>query len=228
MNKETTQDFNFHTGLNALGVGNPGPTILLYHFTAICYLQQIKREGLTKGQMQTSYQTFENAPNFTTDSTGKGHDLHKLKFASPACLAFRGIRLNAGQQVPVFPDKTKVRITLRLPRHSVTRWTRWAKKHVIKDVRDYLIRTGGGIGKARTWYFANDGMVSPTMFEKIELSENGRWVDEMSYTGPRDEVFTPQALVDGYSMWGHQLRAGRDATFLQQLDDALMEHSSNA
>jgi len=228
MNISSSKAFEFRTSLNTLSEKNSGPTIRLYHFTSISYLKQIKREGLTKGQMQTSINTFENAPNFTTDSTGKGHDLHKLKFASPSCLASRGIRLKMGEQVPVFPDKTKVRITLRLPRRMVTRWTRWALKHVTKEVRDYLIRTGGGMRKARTWYFSNSGPVSPVMFEEIEVWDNGRWVRETEYLGPRTEVLTKEALVKGYSMWGHQLRAGRDAPFLEQLNEALHDHCSEA
>ncbi|MEM5518953.1 hypothetical protein WNY37_18485 [Henriciella sp. AS95] len=194
----------------------------LYHFTAISHMKAIMSEGLTKGEMPVSATRSVNAVNFTTDKTGVGHGLCRAKFATPGFLSRKGHSLGVRDQVPMFADKHKVRITVDLDRSRVTRWMRWAKSNVEPSAMTALIASGGGTAKARTWYFANRP-ICPTEFEDVEVRQDGRWVDILDYEGPLTETITDKVLMDGYAHWGRRLLTGLPKELGARLEN-LIEH----
>jgi hypothetical protein len=100
-------------------------------------------------------------------------------------------------------------------------------KNVDAVTREQLIRSGGGMPKARSWYLSFDP-IYPDNFEAVEISQDGEWIDHREYAGPMGEELPDHALVTGYRHWGDQLRIGRTQSFLNQLDKALADAAANA
>ena len=199
----------------------------LYHFTAISKLKSILGEGLTRGEVVVDFNDVLNGVNLTNDPSSSGHGLCNAEFLTPELTDKLGLQLAATRPVPFFPNKRKVRITVNVPNGSVTRWLRWASKNVDDGTREALIRSGGGIAKARSWYFSFDPI--PTdRFVSVEIRQHGEWIAYHEYKGTMEEEFSDQAMLTGYRHWGDRLRVGRTQSFLDQLDQALASESAGA
>lgn len=199
----------------------------LYHFTAISMLENILVEGLTRGEVVVDFNNVLNGVNLTSDSSSSGHGLCNAEFLMPELADKIRRQLADSRPVPFFPNKRKVRITVDVPNGSVTRWLRWASKNVDDATRKSLIRSGGGIVKARSWYFSFDPI--PTdRFVSVEIRQDGQWIDYHEYNGTMEEEISDQAMVTGYRHWGDRLRVGRTQSFLDQLDQALAGASADA
>jgi hypothetical protein len=199
----------------------------LYHYTAISKLDSILAVGLTRGEVVINFDHVLNGVNLTTDPSSSGHGLGSGSFFTPQIATRLGLHLRQNDIVPFFPNKRKVRISVDIERSSVTRWLRWSLKNVDAVTREQLIRSGGGMPKARSWYLSFDP-IYPDNFEAVEISQDGEWIDHREYAGPMGEELPDHALVTGYRHWGDQLRIGRTQSFLNQLDKALADAAANA
>lgn len=140
--------------------------MLVYHFTALEYLESIRTEGLTRGQVAVSPAEYRNAVWLTTSgdpSAGHGlsegrywTDEEKRLIAAPAEL--RLVRLN----------KRAVRIAVRIPRSDrrLAYWPKWARGRVAPDWYERLDETGGD--NARSW-FLFWGTINPERFVSIDI-----------------------------------------------------------
>jgi hypothetical protein len=146
--------------------------MILYHFTAREYLDEISEQGLTRGDVPLTDCTGVNAVWLTTDKNPAGHGLGEAREMTNAeRAAFRqweGVMPPEGTR---WLNKRAVRITVLIPTsdRKLRYWPQWGRKRL--SSRDYegLKVTGGG--KAKTWwlYF---GVIRPTCFREIELLDN--------------------------------------------------------
>ena len=97
-----------------------------------------------------------------------GHGLSDGGPVEPAMRRKLGLPENAR-----FPNKRRVRITIRWPEKNAGRWLPWARKRLDPDWLATLIAIGGGTRKARSWWTVD--AVPPENFKKIEVFNNGRW-----------------------------------------------------
>ena len=145
--------------------------MILYHYTAKSRLESILREGLSRGEAPISATRFKNAVNMTTDSRPDGHGLDAAgKIVSEQESAFYAAKF--GWDVPAgtkLENKKAVRLKVKLPSsdRSLKPWLPWARKHAEPDFLDCLMRSSGGIVKARTWwlYF---GTIPPSAFVSVD------------------------------------------------------------
>jgi len=199
----------------------------LCHYTAIPYLEKILAEGLTRGQVVITFDQVLNGVNLTSDPSSSGHGIGSGRFITPQIARRMGIHLRANEQVPYFPNKRKVRITVDVNRQSLTRWLRWWLKNVDDLTREQLIRSGGGMQKARSLYFSFDPIPTDQFFS-VEIRQEGHWLEYHEYNGTMEEEVSDQAIVAGYRQWGDRFRVGRTQSFLDQLDQALAGESADA
>jgi hypothetical protein len=139
--------------------------MLLYHFTAADYLDDIKEQGLTKGVVPLSSTDWLNAVWLTTDCNPVGHGLTDGREATCQEKILQGL----DPAVPArFPDHRAVRITVRIPSsdRKLRHWPAWGKKRLRPDWYRTLSRTGGG--KEKTWWLYW-GVIPPERFDAIEL-----------------------------------------------------------
>lgn len=147
--------------------------MILYHFTALEYLDAILTEGLTKGDVPLSQTQGENAVWFTSDMAPEGHGLtdgHVLTIEERE--AYRrsfGKVLSEGAR---FPDKRRVRIEVVIPSsdRALKPWLPWARKRLSQDWLTALSATGGGKVKTRTWFIYR-GSVPPTSFRTVTVRD---------------------------------------------------------
>lgn len=148
--------------------------MILYHFTALQLLDQIKVEGLSKGEVPLTANRTINAVWFTTDSNSEGHGLSdsgpipkewiqtlKAKGLLSADAPNEGLR---------FIDKRAVRIKVVIPStdRDLKRWVPWGRKHLERQWFDTLSDTGGGNQKARSWYLCFR-TITPAEFTAIDI-----------------------------------------------------------
>ncbi|TXN64892.1 hypothetical protein [Methylobacterium sp. WL6] len=147
--------------------------MILYHFTALEYLDAILAEGLTKGDVPLTQTQGDNAVWFTSDTAPEGHGLtdgHVLTVEERE--AYRrsfGEALSEGAR---FPDKRRVRIEVAIPSSDrrLKSWLPWARKRLSPDWLTALSAAGGGKAKARTW-FIYQGAVPPTLFRTVMVCD---------------------------------------------------------
>jgi hypothetical protein len=143
--------------------------MLLYHFTALEYLDAIKAEGLIKGEVPVSPTELLNAVWLTTDPSPKGHGLidGRLLTAQERFAEYQrcGFMPPAGAR---FPNKRAVRIAILIPSsdRNLYHWPKWGRKRMTPDCYERMDRVGGG--KSKTWwiYF---GVILPRSFRTIEI-----------------------------------------------------------
>lgn len=199
----------------------------LYHFTAISYLPSILRTGINRGEIPLSATEVLNGSNLTSDPSGRGHGLSSARFFTKEELRFLGGRVRDGAPLQIVGNKRKVRITVDVANESVFRWLRWSKTNVTPQFRDLLIKSGGGLAKAKTWYVLFQPVL-PSQFSAVELFEDGRWVDYQDYTGPIEEVFTDAAIERGFREWGDQIFCGLSDTQKQRFEASFERFASAA
>lgn len=120
-----------------------------------------------------------------------------------------------------------MRITVDVANESVFRWLRWSKTNVAPHFRGPLIKSGGGLAKAKTWYVSFQPVL-PSQFLAVEIFEDGRWVDCQDYTGPMEEVFTDAAIERGFREWGDQIFCGLSDTQMQRFEASFERLASAA
>ncbi len=142
--------------------------MLLYHFTAPEYIEQIKAEGLTRGDVPTSPTEGINAVWLTRDRSPDGHGLsdgHVLTDQERDIMeTIKGQRLSENVR---FPNKRAYRIAIKIPRgdRALVFWPKWARKKLDADWYAALSRAGGR--KDRTWYLYF-GTIPPDWFTSID------------------------------------------------------------
>ena len=142
--------------------------MLLYHFTAIEYIEQIKAEGLTRGDVPTSQTEGVNAVWLTSDRHPDGHGLtdgHVLTADERNMMErMSGNRIPEGA---CFPNKRAYLITVKIPRgdRALVFWPKWARKKLDADWYEALSRADGR--KDRTWYLYF-GTIPPDWFTEID------------------------------------------------------------
>ena len=142
--------------------------MLLYHFTAAEYIEQIKVEGLTRGDVPTSLTEGVNAVWLTNDRNPLGHglsDAHVLTAEERSMVE----RLT-GQRPPEnarYPNKRAYRITVKVPRgdRALVPWPKWGRKRLAADWYETLSDIGRG--KHKTWYLYF-GTIPPDWFTSID------------------------------------------------------------
>ncbi|MER9936132.1 hypothetical protein [Mesorhizobium sp. M0088] len=148
--------------------------MILYHFTALSLLDQIKAEGLSKGEIPLTARRTTNAVWFTTDSEAAGHGLSDGETLSRdhiQILKAKGfIAASAPDEGLKWLDKRAVRIKVVIPStdHDLKRWVPWGRKHLEREWFDTLSKVGGGHQKARTWYVCFR-TVQPAEFAAIDI-----------------------------------------------------------
>jgi hypothetical protein len=143
--------------------------MILYYFACIEYLDSIKRNGLTRGDVPTKFKgpLFEtNAVWFTTDPQPEGHGLGEAKTLTEedrrAYFEVFGILRHKGSRIP---DKKAVRITVVIPSNDrrLVRWLNWGRKHCEPGLYDALAK-----GNLHTTWWLYLGTVSPNRFCYID------------------------------------------------------------
>jgi len=119
----------------------------LYHFTAEAYLERIKREGITRGDVATSPTGGFNAPWLTNDPSWESQ------------------RWQRGSIL----DKSEVRITVNIPDDD-SKCVYWSTLAGALKVSSqwYLALDDAGGGKSENWWVYR-GTVPPEWFEAIHL-----------------------------------------------------------
>jgi hypothetical protein len=143
--------------------------MILYHFTALEYLDAIKAEGLTKGEVPLSPTDLLNAVWLTADPSPKGHGLIDGR---PLTEQERFVEYQRCGFMPpagsFFPNKRAVRITVLIPSsdRNLYHWPKWGRKRLTPDWYERMDRVGSG--KSKTWrvYF---GTIPPSSFREIEI-----------------------------------------------------------
>ncbi len=189
----------------------------LFHYTTISRLAQIMEEGLNKGEVPTSSHTWFNAVNLTTDPSPVGHGLSDARFLTENEARFLGYKVYSKQPVHYFGNKRKVRLTADVRRQQLRRWIRWAQKNIDPGYMETLIRTGGGMAKARTWYFSEEP-IPPSSFRLVEVYDDGRRMHLEEYSGHREEEFSDRAVELGFSEWGNQIFLGHSEGLTEQIE----------
>ncbi|WP_120632197.1 hypothetical protein [Ruegeria sp. EL01] len=143
--------------------------MIFYHFTALEYLEAIKEEGITKGDvpMTAAGKVGQevNAVWLTTDATPGGHGLsdgHQLTVSEKIRMGVP-VHINAN-----FPNKRAVRIKVKWPASKAKQWLRWARGRAEKGVIDSLVSSGGGMAKAKTWHLSFEP-IPPSAFLDIRV-----------------------------------------------------------
>jgi hypothetical protein len=143
--------------------------MILYHFTALEYLDAIKADGLTKGEVPVSPTDLLNAVWLTTDPSPKGHGLTDGR---PLTEQERFVEYQRRGFMPPegarFPNNRAVRIAVLIPSsdRNLYHWPKWGRKRIAPDWYKRMDRVGGG--KSKTWwiYF---GVIPPRSFREIEI-----------------------------------------------------------
>lgn len=149
--------------------------MLIYHYTSEERLEAITSEGLNRGELPMSATETRNVVWLTTDRDSSGHGLTDgraitdtevdlLRRSGQPFLAY-GAR---------FPNKRAIRLTIKIPRDRIKQWFPWANRHMDDAWRRRLIESGGGLRKAKTWFFSREP-IDPMNFVDIEwqASEGG-------------------------------------------------------
>jgi hypothetical protein len=140
--------------------------MILYHYTGAMFIDAIKAEGLTRGELAWSATEVTNAVWLTTDLDPSGHGLgeagHTLTLEEKRAL---GIDPSIELEVP---NKRAVRITVKIPSTDpkLRYWPKWARGRIKPDWYATLDEVGGG--KAHTWWIYL-GRIPPERFLTIEV-----------------------------------------------------------
>lgn len=140
--------------------------MILYHFTALEYLDAIKASGLTRGDIPISRTEGLNGVWLTMDGKSDGHGLTDGGPVDPAAfLSLTGRMPPAGLR---YPDKRAVRIEVSIlsTDRRLKHWPRWARKRLAPEWYDDLDATGGG--KSKTWY-VYFGAIPPEQFREVKI-----------------------------------------------------------
>lgn len=122
------------------------PLARLYHFTCLCYLPLILRDGIQKGEVPVGvYPRNPNAANLTGYGDRKGQEW----FKSSNIL-----------------DKTKVRLTVEVPHNDITSFEAVASDYSLTEAWIMVIDP---LKHRDRWYFAFDG-VSPENIVEVALA----------------------------------------------------------
>jgi hypothetical protein len=192
----------------------------MYHYTAIALLPPILSGGLKWGEIPTTLYTWINGVSLTTDKSPSGHGLSSARFMTEHDLKVKNVAIKDDTFLPVWLNKRKVRITMNLKSTNLSRWLRWSKWNNEPFVRDALIRAGGGVSKARTWYFSLEP-IPPKCFQSVEVYDNGYWISYDDYQGPMHDILSDKAIELGFSEWGPQIFYGRSPEQLERLKNVI-------
>lgn len=148
--------------------------MILFHFTAIEYIEDIKKEGLNRGDVPTSMYDGRNGVWLTSDPEPSGHGLSEREELTDEDR--NSLWRCTGSLPPkgssFFPNKLAVRITVVVPTtdRKLVRWRKWSRKHCEPKTYDLLTKANGH--KHDTWwiYF---GLIEPSRFRAIEYLSQG-------------------------------------------------------
>jgi hypothetical protein len=155
--------------------------MLLYHFTAEEFLESLKREGLTRGDVPTSPSTGRNGVWLTslraTHDHGQGDGTRSTIVTPTLRLQIPSCRYLPDGDVLQDLDKLAIRIAVRIPRcdRKLVKWSTWAPGRLEVNWLATLNRLGGGPAIANTWYIYW-GVIPPDWFVKIDQLHPSRSV----------------------------------------------------
>ena len=140
----------------------------LYHFTALEYIESILANGLTKGEVVITPRDIRNGVNLTSDPDPAGHGL-----TDGGRLTTRERRFMSAEAGAYWPNKRRLRIAVEIADQDagLQNWLQWSKINVDPETRQALIRFGGGIIKASTWYVHFDTIL-PCSFTEIGVRDH--------------------------------------------------------
>ena len=143
--------------------------MILYHYTAKEYLEEILRDGLTKGDVPVSPTEGMNAVWLTTDHNSEGHGLSDGEFLTPELRdAYARV---CGHEPPGdlrIANKRAVRIKVMISTldRRLEHWPSWARKRLDRGWYQTLDAVGGG--KSASWYLYFAG-IAPERFLEVDL-----------------------------------------------------------
>lgn len=133
--------------------------MILYHYTSVNFLDSIRSEGLTRGEVPLSANRVINGVWLTTDSNPEGHGLsdgEEISKNDIAILKARGLLAGSvPENVPLrYADKRSARITVKISSNDrdLKHWPIWGRKRLSPKWYEALADAGGGSQKVRTWY----------------------------------------------------------------------------
>jgi len=145
--------------------------MILYHYTAVEYLDAIRREGLTLGDIPISPTEAQNAVWLTTSRDSAGHGLTEERQLTIHEKRLLGHPIDSDKR---FPNKRRIRIAVRILASDkrLVKWRIWSAKRIDAKWRKRLEDTAGGAEKAKTWWLYWD-TISPSQFvEVVDLHQN--------------------------------------------------------
>jgi hypothetical protein len=151
----------------------------LLHYTAIEKVDDINRDGLSKGDVPlTQNGVGMRAVWLTDDRDPSGHGLSDGEpiVVTPEVQArLRAAGVNAKLGVAWTFDKRAIRITVVIPDGdpALVRWSDWGPRHLAPKWYRELNRSGGG--KAHTWWLYR-GVISPDRITRIENLRTGELI----------------------------------------------------
>lgn len=143
--------------------------MILYHHTAEEHLDQILREGLTKGDVPTSQTEGVNGVWFTTSASPEGHGLLGGRLMSDDEREFyrrlRGFLPPPGAR---YPNKKAVRITVMIPStdRRLVPWSKWGRKHC----EPQFFKALNECGPMHKSWFIYFGAIDPSRFTSVHVS----------------------------------------------------------
>jgi len=150
--------------------------MILYHFTAIEYLESIEANGINRGEVALSPTEVINGAWFTTNSEPQGHGLTDGAIVDAESLRI----LNPNKIIPddmrkVFPDKRCIRIKVKIPStdRDLVHWPRWGKRRLTTEWFNALNAAGGAERwQADSWYICFRTVKPSEFLEVKQLRES--------------------------------------------------------
>jgi hypothetical protein len=150
--------------------------MLLYHFTAIEFLDSILEKGLNRGEVAAKgYGDPVNAVWLTTDPKPVGRGLTEARLLTDeerdTIYRVRGTVVPPGAR---FANKRAIRITVKLSSTDtfLKLWDRWSAKRIERSWLDRLNRGGGSPREHRAWWLCFR-TIEPHEFVAVEHLKDG-------------------------------------------------------
>ena len=159
----------------------------LYHFTCEIHLPSIMQEGLTRGDVPTSYDGGFNAPWLTSDSSWMGNT------------GWAGSGLRNGTEI----DKNKFRLTVQVPDSdtNLRHWPKLAKELEVDELWYAALHDASGEGSDNHYVYR--GVIPRSWITKVDsrssmkIPEKGAGkamatmlLDDTFQKGPKQSYFS--------------------------------------
>lgn len=148
--------------------------MILYHFTAHICLEDIMREGLSRGEVPLSDHQTLQAVNLTTSREPWGHGLDDGGNVITEAEIESWYQVS-GQRIPtgtIIANKRAVRIAVKIPSsdRALKQWLPWARKNIDPTYLKRLHAAAGRDPKFKTWWLYW-GTIPPSAFVAVDVLE---------------------------------------------------------